>query len=57
MSMAASSHLEDAAPVSAEAAVGSPGEAPADFSVEPVPLPLLHGDVAGECVQEVDVAV
>ena len=49
--------MEDGAPVSADTAVGSEGEPPPDLSVQPVPLPVLHRDVSGERVEEVDVAI
>src|SRR6476469_8668213 len=54
---AASGDLEDAAPVPTQATVRSFGEASTDLAVEAVPLPVLHGDVAGEGVQQVDVAL
>jgi len=49
--------VQDGSPATAQAAVGSLGEASADLRVEAVPLPGVHGDVAGEGVEEAEVLV
>src|SRR5438132_510967 len=54
---AASGDLEDPAPVPTHATTGTFGEASTDLAVEAISLPILHCDVAGERVQQVDVAL
>jgi hypothetical protein len=49
--------VQDRAPASAEAAAGPLAQPAPDFAVEPVALPLGHGDVAGEGVEQADVLV
>ena len=52
-----SGHVQDGAPVPAEQPVGPCREPSPDLAVQPLALPARHGDVAGERVQQVDVAV
>src|SRR4051794_8028639 len=49
--------VQPAPPVPAEPSVATGGEPPPNLAVEPLPLPILHGDVPGEGVEQVDVGV
>jgi RNA 2',3'-cyclic 3'-phosphodiesterase len=48
--------VQHRSPVTPDGRARTAGQAAADLAVEPVPLPLLHGDVAGERLQQLDVA-
>src|SRR5579875_677594 len=54
---AAAGDVEDGAPMPADEAVRPAGETAADLTVEPFPLPCVHGDVPGEGVEQADVAL
>ena len=47
--------MQDRTPASPEAAVGPVGQPAPDLTVKTVALPLVHGDVAGEGVEQADV--
>ncbi len=40
-----------------DAVIGPLGDSATNLAVEPFPLPLRHGDVTGEGVEKVEVAV
>jgi hypothetical protein len=44
-------------PVAPDGSVRVAAHTETDLGVEPLPLPVLHGDVAGERVEQLDVAV
>ena len=52
-----SSDMEYTAPMSAQLALRPLGQSSADLTVEAVALPVLHGNVAREGVEQVDVTL
>lgn len=49
--------VQDTAPVPAQEPIGPACETTTDLPVQAVPLPVLHGYVPGESVEQLDVAL
>ncbi len=56
LSVVASCDVQYCPPVTPDGVVGALAEAATDLAVEALALPVLHGDVAGEGVEQLDVA-
>src|SRR5204863_63818 len=55
--VAAAGDVEDRSPVASHGAVRAAAQPETDLAVEPFALPALHGDVAREGVQQLDVSL
>lgn len=57
LSIAAACDVQIRPPVTPDGAIGASAQVEKDLPVEALPFPVLHGDVAGERVEQLDVAL